>query len=500
MDRRRARFVPTALILLALTGCTADPAPAPDPTAAGTAASDVRVRDMGLRTLALDAPDPAELALTASQLVFEAAPVVVVAVAGDDAALPALSAAAVALHAPALLVPASGATDSLAREADRLGARAAVVVQDAPAEIEAEDAATPAVDPTAGLAERAAQAAGLEVVRLDPDDVGRPGGSAAADDAAPTLGPDDLADLRAELALDGDEPRLLTEVLALTDPEPGQEAALATLEAAGAVPFAVPGGDLGADGDTVRRVDEAQALTVVGVGPRFADADRLAWQVRAAEAGALLPTGSQRALPARYVATTAVRGQDPRRAVERAAAAAASASDATAGDASAGGAAGRRPAAAGPVVPTVVVGAATRQVSPGADGAYLRSVPLAELEPVVDAARAAGQQVLLEVEGGSARLDDQVRDLEPLLRRGGVGVVLHPEQRRSGAGLDRGGSVPVAELQAAVDYLASVVTDDALPQTLLVVHDLDDAVVDAGALDARPQVAVLDADALEVAS
>jgi hypothetical protein len=482
VDLRKTRSVPSALVLLTLTGCGVGHAATPAPSVPASATSDVRVRAVEPGTLALGAADPVELTLAASRLVFEAAPVVVVAAADDDAALPALSAAAVALHAPALLVPDQGA-DALAREAQRLGARAAVVVRDAPAEIEVQDATTPAADPGAELAERAARDAGLEVVRLDPDDVGHGGGAAAADGAAePVLHPDDLADLRDQLGLAGAEPRLLTEVLALTDPEPGQEAAIATLEAAGAVPFAVPGGGLGADGEAVRRVDEAQALTVVGVGPRFADADELAWQVRAAETGALLPTGSQRALPARYVATTAVRGQEPGRVVELAAVAADAAAVAVAD---------------GPVVPTVLVEAATRQVAAGADGDHVRAVPAADLEPVVDAARAAGQQVLLEVEGGGVRLDDQLREIEPLLRHAGVGVVLHPEQRRSGAGLDRGGSVPVSELQAAVDYLASVVTDADLPQTLLVVHDLDGAVEGPGTLAARPQVAVLDADALE---
>jgi hypothetical protein len=486
VDLRKTRFVPSALILLALTGCGVGHAATPAPSVSASAASDVRVRAVEPGTHALGAADPVELALAASRLVFETAPVVVVAAAGDDAALPALSAAAVALHAPALLVPGTGAgADDLAREAQRLEARTAVVVEDAPAEIEVQDATTPSAGPGAdltGLAERAARDAGLEVVRLDPDDVGRSGGgSAAAHDAEPVLHPDDLADLQDELGLADGEPPLLTEVLALTAPEPGQEVAIATLEAAGAVPFAVLGGDLGADREAVRRVDEAQALTVVGVGPRFADADALAWEVRAAESGALLPTGSQRALPARYVATTAVRGQDPGRAVELAAVAADEAA----------------PAADGPVVPTVVAKAATRQVSAGADGDHVQAVPVEELEPVVDAARAAGQQVLLEVEGGGVRLDEQLRGIEPLLRRAGVGVVVHPEQRRSGAGLDRGGSVPVSELQAAVDYLASVVTDADLPQTLLVVHGLDDAVVGPGALETRPQVAVLDADALE---
>ncbi|MFP3714060.1 hypothetical protein [Puerhibacterium sp. TATVAM-FAB25] len=491
MDLRKTRSVPSALILLTLAGCGVGHAATPAPST--SAAADVRVRDVEPGTLALEGDDPAGLSVAASRLVFDAAPVVVVAAAGDDTALPALSAAAVALRAPALLVPDAGA-EVLAREAERLGARAAVVVQDAPAEIEVRDATAPSAGPGADLAERAARDAGLEVVRLDPDDVGHGGGgSAAARDAEPVLHPDDLADLRDELGLAGDEPPLLTEVLVLTDPEPGQEAAVATLQAAGAVPFAVPGGDLAADGDALRRVDEAHALTVVGVGRRFADADRLAWQVRAAETGALLPTGSQRALPARYVATTAVRGQDPGRAVERAAAAAGAAAETPTAEAPTSEGA----TADGPVVPTVVVEAVTRQVSAGPDGDHVRAVPVADLEPVVDAARAAGQQVLLEVEGGGVRLDDQLRGIEPLLRRAGVGVVLHPEQRRSGAGLDRGGSVPVGELQAAVDYLANVVTDADLPQTLLVVHDLDDAVGGADALVPRPQVAVLDADALE---
>ncbi|WP_425956146.1 hypothetical protein [Xylanimonas sp. McL0601] len=485
MDLREARPVRRALVsttaaalaaglVAGLAACTPSAGPtAPSPSAARAA----EVRDLKIHAVTLPSADPAELALTASQLVFERSPVIVVATRGDDVAAPAMTAVATALHAPVLL--ADGPDDRGVRsEAERLGARAAVIVEEDPAELAVDTGASAA--PSA--AEGAARAAGLQAVRLDPDSV-VPGGAA---DGAATGGPDDAAvavdrrrldELRTQLGdvLPEAEPSLLTEVLALVDPQPGQEAALATLRAAGAVTEPAPGGDPGASGTTVRTLSDAQALSVVGVGPGFADADTFAWQVAAAEGGQLLPTGSQRVLPAQFDAVSARVGNAQDRLL--------AATDTASADGT-------------PVVPTLVLRAAARQWSAGPERTYVSTETVEALTPIVEAARRSNRYVVLELEGGSIALVDQVRALEPLLVQGGVGLLVHPEQRRSGAGLTRGGSVPAAELQAVVDYLAGLATQKALPQVLLAVHSLDSAVDGADTLTQRPQVGVVDASVL----
>ncbi|QAY64634.1 hypothetical protein ET495_17110 [Xylanimonas allomyrinae] len=506
VDPREARagrrtVVPTAAMALAVALVAGLAACSPEPVAVPPAAHTVEVRDLHEHTPLLTSPDPAALAVAASKLVFETSPVVVVAGLGDDDAAAALSAVTTALRAPALL--ADGSDDrGLRSEAARLGARAAVIVEEDPAEVAAETGA--AVEPSA--TEAAVRAAGLRVVRLDPDAV-VPGGAADGAGAAPgTEGPAldrrRLEDLRADLGstLADAEPALLTEVLALVDPAPGQEAALATLRAAGAVTRDVPGGDPGASGETVRLLSDAQALTVVGVGPGFADPATFAWQVAAAEGGQLLPNGSQRVLPARFDAVSARVTDPPERALvstDDASPDDASTGTASTGTASTGTASTADPDA--PRVPALVLRSATRLWDAGPDRTYLRSETVESLTPMVDAARRAGRYVVLNLEGGSIALLDQVRVLEPLIAEGGVGVFVHPEQRRSGAGIVRGGSVDVAELQAVVDYLAAVVTQHGLPQVLLAVGSLDSAVHGSASLVARPQVAVVDGRVLGVA-
>lgn len=473
MDSRQVRLgrralAPTLTLVLALglVGCApdADEDATPSPSAATTV-----VRELAPHTTTLPATDPAELALSASQLVFDAAPVLVVASLGDESATPALAAAATALHAPVLL--ADGPSDrAVLSEAERLGARAAVVVEQDRLPVDG-DAEAPSA------AEATAEAAGLQVVVLDPDAT-IPG----AGDEGPTVDPSVLADLRDELgdALPESAPSLLTEVLALVDPAPGQDAALATLRAAGAATEVVAGGDAGATAASVRTLNDAQALTVIGVGPGFGDADVFAWQVAAAEQGTLLPNGTQRLATSRFEATTARVGDTPERVL-------AATDDDPPAD----------PADPATPMPTLVLRAAARTWSAGEDGTFVRAETVDALTPLVEAARRKGRYVVLQLEGGSVTLLDQVSALDPLLAQGGVGVLVHPEQRRSGAGRTRGGEVDVAELQAVVDHLAALATEHALPQTLLAVHSLDSAVDGVADLTARPQVAVVDADVLE---
>ncbi len=461
----RRTLAPTLTLVLAggLVGCAPDadddalpPAPA------------VAVRELELHTPTLPATDPAELALAASQLVFDAAPVLVVASAGDESAEPALTAVATALDAPVLL--ADGPSDrAVLSEAERLGARAAVVVEQGrlPVDGEAE---------TTSPAEATARAAGLQVTLFDPD-MTVPGVGGGA-----TMDPDVLADLRTELgeAVPESAPPLLTEVLALVDPAPGQEAALATLRAAGSVTQVVAGGDAGAAAESVRSLNDAQALTVVGVGPGFADAAVFAWQVAAAEKGLLLPNGTQRLATSSFAATSARVSDGTERIL-------AATDDDPPAD----------PTDPATPMPTLVLRASARTWSAGPDKTFVRAETVEDLTPLVEAARRQGRYVVLELEGGSIELLDQVRALDPLVAEGGVGVLVHPEQRRSGAGRKRGGEVEVAELQAVVDHLTALTTDNALPQILLAVDSLDSAVDGVDDLVVPPQVAVLDADSLE---
>ncbi|MEL7976679.1 hypothetical protein AAG589_12525 [Isoptericola sp. F-RaC21] len=502
MPLRNVRFVLPAVVLtgaLALTGCaTSPPGESSSPS---TGAPAVAVRDLATHTVLLDAADPAELALTTSQTVYARSEVVVLADTDDAAARDALAATAVAVHAPALLVDTDGSGTGVAEELGRLGARVAVVVTGDEQRADAEDdAATPGGEDTdaapGDASRRVADAAGVQTLELTPDVVGGDDG----DGAGPTLEDDDLEDLGSRLddllgdgpgaspsgsGAAGGEPRLLREVLALVDPQDGQEAAIASLRAAGAVTTEVPDGDLGSR-HVVETVDRAQALTVVGVGRSFGDAGTFAWRVAAAERAALLPTGSQHLLPARYVAVGASVWDDPAAAVARAEAAAAAytpSDDEASPDADDD---------AGPVVPTLVLPVSATSGGPGEDGDWVTQEDVDALRPLVAAARDAGVYVLLDVGAGPAPVVEQVRAAEPLLRTPGVGVALHPESRVGDGARTTSHQMSAAELDEVSAYLADLVSREGLPPSLLVVHQTrPESVPDRARLRSVPQVETL---------
>ncbi|MFI2103147.1 hypothetical protein ACH436_07640 [Isoptericola sp. NPDC019693] len=514
MPLRNVRFVLPVVLTgaLALAGCAASPPG--DAATPSTGAPAVAVRDLSAHTVLLDAADPADLALTTSQTVFARSEVVVLADADDVGARDALAATAVALHAPALL--AEGAGTGVVEELGRLGARAAVVVTgDEPAAGDAADGTTEGTtdgadgsedaeaDPGAA-AHRVADDAGVQAIDVSPDVVDGADGAGGSDaGAGPALEDDDLEDLVDRLGslvggsgaspspAGGTEgaPRLLREVLALVDPQDGQEAAIASLRAAGAVTTQVPGGDL-ASRHVVQTVDRAQALTVVGVGRSFGDAGTFAWRVAAAERAALLPTGSQHLLPARYVAVDASVWDDPAAAVARAQAAAEAyapddGADDVSDDVSGDGAEGE--AVDGPVVPTLVLPVGTTASGPG--DAAVTQEDLDALRPLVAAAQDAGAYVLLDVAAGPGAVVDQVRAAEPLLRAPGVGVALRPESRVGDGVTTTSHVMTAAELDEVSDYLADLVTREGLPPALLVVHQTrPDSVPDRTLLRSVPQV------------
>ncbi|WP_418276042.1 hypothetical protein ACNHYB_14430 [Isoptericola jiangsuensis] len=489
------RFVlPVVGLSVLLGGCSDPEGPA---TPDGGSAVVPQVRQPASQAVLLDASDPSELALTASQQVFEASPVAVVAEPSDDVSVRRTQAAAAdLLGAPALLVGGAVSAEGVSAELERLGVQVVVAVAVEPVAPPADEAGARAASAAVDVLERTAGLAGADLVRLDAAeelggeamaDATGAGSSSAEDEAA--LPADDAARLADEVdaamaARPAGAPSSapsasgLREVLALTDPQPGQEAAIATLRAGGAVDLAVPGGDIAGSPGAIEEIDRAQALAVVGVGPSFGDAATFAWRVSAAENGTLLPTGDQSLLPARYVTTAGRSGEEPAVVVERADAAAA-AYDGLEG---------------GPVVPTVVVPVSLRAAYAGDDGDWVAEVSLEEVRPLVEAARAAGQYVLLDVAAGSSVLREEVEPLADLIALGGVGVAVHPEARRSD------GSVPaqevsMAEVRDLLAYIEGVVTNQGLPPALVVVHQTrPESVAD------RPELAdaVAGTDAVEV--
>ncbi|WP_123813166.1 hypothetical protein [Myceligenerans xiligouense] len=489
MDHRKARFVSsriaasalvTVLAATALGGCSVSSAEGADaPSAEATPA--VRAPEDGVLTLVSD--DFAELALHASQALFDRSPVVVLAAVDDAADRMTAAATGEALAAPVLLDGGVIDDAGLRNELERLGAESVVVVGD-------EDDVAAATD----LAD------GLDVVRFDPEAVSeaaqeavesvKPGGkgNSVATGAGPSssagtevrlpeagmINPTRLEALREQVP-EVEDPEQLSEVMLLIDPAAGQEAAIGTARAAGAVPLVVPGGDPGARKDAISRITTADPLGVVAIGPGFTDQDRLTWQVEAARRGVTYPHGTQRLAGETYVATSFAvpAGADP------------------ALTAPAAAEAGEVAGAYGGV-PVVSVAASVRSPGPGADGDHVDPVPVEDLTAAVNTLREAGVVVLLDVEPGNRPLAAQIDTLEPLLARPGVGLALHPEFRVAGNGATVEGQVAVAELQAVVDRVAGIVSAQGLPQTMVVVHQSTaSSVTDRASLRSRAEVATV---------
>ncbi|MFD7311150.1 hypothetical protein [Promicromonospora sp. NPDC059942] len=464
---------------LVLAGCTVPTAEGDD----GKTGEKFQVRDPSGPALVLDSTDPAELALTASQAFFHASPIAVIASADDVDARATAAATGAAVTAPVLLTDGGVSDTNVVAELERLGAGTVVVVGDEQAVADvgpaAGDAEVVRFDPGAlsAAAEAAASAGKGDAGKGEP---GKDGAGTKGDDkvelpTADRLHAADLAGLRADIP-DVSDPELLQEVLVAVDPRPGQEAAIGTALAAGAVPVEVPGGDIAADAGTVETIRALKPLGVVGIGAEFGAADDLGWQVAVATSGATLPDGSLQLFPGRYVSTSYT---VPAGIADPAADAVRAVNAATTNGELLGGS------------PLVTVTASVRSSAPGEDGDYVDEQPLELLTPAVEAIRDAGQIVLLDVAPGVQPLAAQLDDLEPLLKQPGVGLSVHPEFRVAGNGAESG-SVPAAELQEVVDRLARIATAQGLPQIMLEVHQSTAASV-VGRSDLRipSQVAVV---------
>ncbi|MBA8810176.1 hypothetical protein [Promicromonospora sukumoe] len=487
---RNARFVPhhrpaSAAALLAaaalvLAGCTVPTAEGDD----GKTGEKFQVREPSGPALVLDSADPAELALTASQAFFHASPIAVIASADDADARATAAATGAAVTAPVLLTDGGVSDSNVVAELERLGAGTVVVVGDEQAVAEVGPAAGEAkvvrFDPGA-LSAAAAAAASANGGSADAEGGKGSAGSGKPDEAKVVL---PTADLLHQADVDGlrvdipdvTDPELLQEILVAVDPKPGQEAAIGTALAAGAVPVEVPDGDVAADAKTVETIRALKPLGVVGIGGEFGAADDLGWQVAVATSGKTLPDGSLQLFPGRYVSTsyTVPAGiADPATDAVRAVDAAATNGEVLGGS------------------PLVLVTASMRSTAAGEDGDFVDEQPLEVLTPAVETIRDAGQIVLLDVAPGVQPLAAQLDELEPLLSKPGVGLSVHPEFRVAGNGADTG-AVPVAELQEVVDRLAKLATAQGLPQIMLEVHQSTAAsVVDRADLRIPSQVAVV---------
>jgi len=128
--------------------------------------------------------------------------------------------------------------------------------------------------------------------------------------------------------------------------------------------------------------------------------------------------------------------------------------------------------AARPVIGAFELIASVAQSSAGPDGDYSAPTPLDDLQPWIDAARAGGLIVILDIQPGRSSFVDEAKRYEPLLRQPGVGLALDPEWRMGPTGIPAQviGSVDAAEVNEVSAWLSDIVLDEGLPEKLFILH------------------------------
>jgi len=403
----------------------------------------------------LAGPSDAVSAGVAARL-FAAAPVVVLADPDGKADLSAAAASARRLHAPLLLTsPEAGGTVRTAAQSGAAEAGPQVAVG---AAVRAEiDALGPRAVLAVGPARTAvaAQLPGIPVVtrlaRLPRFTV-----------AAPLPGV-------VLLTRDGAQ-------------DAGDQAAVATAEAAGAAVISVHGYDPRADTTAISALSGARPQHVIAVGGRFGPVPRLAARLAVAETGVQLPGGGQVLFPEhRLVALYGYPGTPGLGALGEQGLAASIARVRRL-------AAPYRPLSKVPVVPAFEILATVAQDSPGPQGTYSYESPITALRPWVLRATADGLYVVLDLQPGRASLLAQAKHYQSLLRLPDVGLALDPEWKLQPGQLPlhQIGSVSIAEVNGVSAWLAALTARYHLPQKLLVLHQFRlSMIVGEQALDTR---------------
>ncbi|SDB79799.1 hypothetical protein GA0111570_10168 [Raineyella antarctica] len=488
--RPRPRTAPAAIgaltaATLLLAGCSA---------AGGAGGRSPDARTAGVATAPagptlLASQDPHELALASSRTWFGQAAYAVVADPRDQAAVARAASIAAAAGVPALLAEGDGtapvADSPVDAELTRLGAGAVLTVGTVDI---ADFADALAVVPAPTGAGELGRVLGLKVDQVDPD-------AKAPVQQLATLGPTEVlaapADAPAPAKGRGELPKVQATTraegaAAVSDGSPAQAAAVGTARAAGATAV-VSHGHVGATSEAVAELKGK--TSVVGLGTGFGDDASFTWQAQAAETGVELPGGGQQVFDGkRYVALygspiTPALGllgeQGTPATIARAEQMAAP----------------YRPLTKDRVVPALEIIVTVASGDAGSDGNYSTETDPAAIMPLVEAARQAGQYVVLDFQPGRTDFLTQVKQYEQLLRQPHVGVALDPEWRLrpDQKHLTQIGSVGVDEVNKVSAYLAGFVTENRLPQKLLVLHQFQTRMItDRSRLDTgHPQVAVL---------
>ena len=125
-----------------------------------------------------------------------------------------------------------------------------------------------------------------------------------------------------------------------------------------------------------------------------------------------------------------------------------------------------------PAQPGIDLIATVATADPGPSGLYRTRQDPDVIATYLDAARAAGGRLVLDIQPGRSKPIAEVRALEPWLLQPDVDVAIDPEWNvgRRGVPGSTTGTISARQLDKVSAYVARLVRDNGLPQKTLVVH------------------------------
>ena len=146
------------------------------------------------------------------------------------------------------------------------------------------------------------------------------------------------------------------------------------------------------------------------------------------------------------------------------------------------------------VVPTFEIITTVASAGAGADGDYSSESSLEHIRPWVDAAKAAGMYVVLDLQPGYTDFLAQAQRYEEFLAQPHVGLALDPEWRLAPGErhMTDIGQVSADEVNRVTAWLADLTRRHNLPQKLLVLHQFrHDMLPDRASIVVDPAVATV---------
>lgn len=258
----------------------------------------------------------------------------------------------------------------------------------------------------------------------------------------------------------------LDQLVVLTLDRADAAAATATAKASRAQVLVLKDPDPRADDEVIKALTGRPTARVMALGSAFGPAERLRNRIATAATGTLLPGGRQVVFPnRRLIALYGHPGDSGLGSLgEQGVEAAVKRARKVAGQYAA--------IDKGLVVPAFEIITTVASSDPGPDGDFSNESTVEHLRPWVEAARAAGIYVLLDLQPGRTDFLTQAKRYEELLVQPHVGLALDPEWRLAPhqRHMVQIGSVGANEINKTAAWLAELTRSRQLPQKILMLH------------------------------